>query len=424
MDAQDKLGDPSGQSGTEYWDTWFQTVSAGNSFEWYTKPTEIIRVLKHVMMSMKSSTSSNNPVNNNGNLSISALHAGSGNSMLPMDMTKCFRGSRQVILDCSSVAIEEMKMRQRQRHDDDDDDLIEYVLGDVLSDDALPFESESFHAWIDKGLLDAIFSDCGDFETQTRQCQQMLDEANRLLHTENGVCLIVSLAQSHSLELLWSSLDLNFNQSKLSSTCKWSAPIEIFEVAPTSNASSLRPFAFVIRKNNNENETSATGLCTDTSTSIAALFHYEDGRCEKVLFNRSSDTVLDDITKLLNSSRASFASMVQENQKSSANRLSLVTLDIKPFDIETDLAVLSSIIQNKCSQAFSSFKHQTSTLVPIGFGLNKIQFHFIIGSEDIEEVCDYIIEEEADAVQSVDVDWENTFQCGDTTSLLKTQILK
>ena len=100
--AQDKLGDPSGQSGTEYWDEWFQTVSAGETFEWYTSPSEVIRILTAVLNDGNNSC--------NGLNGLSAIHVGSGNSMLPIEMAKASNG-KQVVLDCSQVALDEMKQR-------------------------------------------------------------------------------------------------------------------------------------------------------------------------------------------------------------------------------------------------------------------------------------------------------------------------
>jgi translation elongation factor EF-1beta/SAM-dependent methyltransferase len=408
-EAQDKLGDPSGQSGTQYWDQWFETVSAGSSFEWYTTPSEIIRVLKQVLFfpdSTKVERGEGCDKCSSGRETISALHAGSGNSMLPIEMAKVFCG-RQVVLDCSSVAIDEMRARYTKIKCDNssnDDNMcqdIEFALGDVLSTEGLSFDSKCFDAWIDKGLLDAIFSESSDVEQQ--QCQQMLNEANRLLRP-GGVCLIASLAQFHSLELIWSSLDL------LNESSNWE-DMNIFEVAPTSDASSLRPFVFVIRK---------VQVQKGQNHERCIIFNHYDGRCSR--FDRKGETIFNDIIMQLNNSRTAFASMVQQNV--TMKRLSLATLHIKPYDNETDLKQLSYTIEEKCATAFSTFTRNASVLVPIGFGLNKIELKFIISSEEIEDVCDFIMDEEEDAVQSVDIDWENTFHCGDTASLLKTHMIK
>ena len=76
----------------------------------------------------------------------------------------------------------------------------------------------------------------------------MISEANRLLK-DGGACLIVSLAQEHSLKLLLSSIDIDSFGTEQSA---WAKPLEIFEVKPTSDASTLRPYIFVIRKRKNK----------------------------------------------------------------------------------------------------------------------------------------------------------------------------
>ncbi|EFR01532.1 hypothetical protein MGYG_09051 [Nannizzia gypsea CBS 118893] len=80
---------------------------------------------------------------------------------------------------------------------------------------------------------------------------------------------------------------------------------------------------------------------------------------------------------------------------------SIVTLDVKPWDDETDLAKMEAAVRSieKDGLVWSGSK-----LVPIGFGIKKLQINFVIEDEKVS-VSDLQEEIEAfeDFVQSTDV---------------------
>lgn len=399
--AQNELGDPSGQDSATYWDEWFKKVSAGQTFEWYASPDQIAHILELT-----------NTVRLNG---LRALHAGSGNSMLPVDLIRKHGAGRQTIMDCSEVALDEMRQLIDET-EQSSSSSIELVLGDILQS-PLPFESAAYDAWIDKGLADAIFSECGPIEME--QCGSMLSEASRLLH-DGGVCVIVSLAQNHSLELILSTLQWFHGHRYISTenrASNWCPPLHIYEVKPESDASALRPFAFVIRKEGGE--TSKEAKAKDSSNEGAVLFHRDNG---DVAALNMEDATLENVVAMLDQARTEFAAQVQERQKANAPGISMsqVTIQVKPYDDETDMEILGEKLQEKCSKSkiFTSLTWIDQALKPMGFGLFYLELKLIICSEQIEELCEFIAEEEEDAVQSVDVDWNNTFQCMDIMSIV------
>ena len=52
-------------------------------------------------------------------------------------------------------------------------------------------------------------------------------------------------------------------------------------------------------------------------------------------------------------------------------------------------------------------------VVPIGFGISKLVMSCVLESDDLEVLVE-AMEDELEGVQSVDVDWENTFPVADS----------
>ena len=122
-----------------------------------------------------------------------------------------------------------------------------------------------------------------------------------------------------------------------------------------------------------------------------------------------------------------------KNAESSVPKL-LATIDIKTYEAETDLVTIGRVIQNISWDVNSrSIKMQwqpfTRTdgeeewfnIVPIGYGISKLQLRCIIDNDDLDELVASIEEWDTDVVQSVDVDWSNTVPMCNLDNILRRQ---
>ncbi len=106
-------------------------------------------------------------------------------------------------MDCSTVAIQQIQDKMIQtttQGEEQQAGLIESEVGDVLQP-PLPYADNLFDVWVDKGLTDALFCGGNDIGPELQQCFTLLQEAHRVLKP-NGLCLIITLAQDHTLKLL------------------------------------------------------------------------------------------------------------------------------------------------------------------------------------------------------------------------------
>jgi elongation factor 1-beta len=78
-----------------------------------------------------------------------------------------------------------------------------------------------------------------------------------------------------------------------------------------------------------------------------------------------------------------------------------VLLDIKPWDDETDMNEMLKLAKSITKEGLV---WGASKLVPVGYGINKLQLMCVVEDENvsIDELCEQIAENE-DYVQSVDV---------------------
>lgn len=80
---------------------------------------------------------------------------------------------------------------------------------------------------------------------------------------------------------------------------------------------------------------------------------------------------------------------------------SLVTLDVKPWDDETDMEVLVKNVKAIEQDGLVWGAHQ---LVPVGYGIKKLQINLVVEDEKVSiEDLKTTIEEDEDHVQSTDV---------------------
>ena len=101
--AQQALADPAGASDQpKYWDDWFEQVGRGKRFEWYAETDDLLPLLRSCLP--------RRPFSDNV-----LLHVGSGNSELIFDLAVQEGMTNAVAVDCSEVAVTEMRSKLAKR---------------------------------------------------------------------------------------------------------------------------------------------------------------------------------------------------------------------------------------------------------------------------------------------------------------------
>ena len=155
----------------DYWDSFFSKRS--KAFEWYGEYTDLCHVLhKYLKASSR------------------VLMVGCGNSKLSEEL---YDAGFQLIenIDISDVVIRQMTARNKLKRP-----TMTYTKMDLLH---TTYEDTRFDCVLDKGTLDAIFSNTDD-ET-VRNVEQMFTEIERVLKIA-GRYICITLAQDHILKKL------------------------------------------------------------------------------------------------------------------------------------------------------------------------------------------------------------------------------
>jgi translation elongation factor EF-1beta len=390
------LGDPSGKQTSDYWDEWFKIVCGDNHrhFEWYCEVEEVVRMLKFHMEGKSKSQ-------DGGGI----IHPGSGNSLVPVRLRDDFGFQNpQVVVDISSFAIEEMK-RYHDLNAVNEETGTRYLLGNVL-EPPLSLEDSSFDAWIDKGLIDALFHD--SLENSSSQSERLFTEAYRLLNPDGGILMIITMAEEHSLQLILKSFWLQISSS--------AASLHIWELEPTSG--NMLPFGFVLQR---------TQVVQDEAITLRWHSLRENQSEEFFIPHRTFQSLYESVLIHCDQSRRLF----KPRSVCSSDR-TMATIDIKPVDADVDLEVLKQEIMRYQWEATSHdnearplnviWLEQKCRIVPIGFGVSKLVLVCIVDSVDLDNLIDQISEYNNnpffhDSIQSVDVDWDCTCKVVDTHQL-------
>jgi translation elongation factor EF-1beta len=409
-DALQILGDPSGRQDSDYWNAWFKAVCLNPEhrvFEWYCSTNEVIRVLSNYI----------------GDANILSdrhriMHPGSGTSLLPVRLSQIYP-YRNVVVDVSEVAIDEMKQLHRMQFEGVNQGTkaasVEYRVANLL-EPALDFEANSFHFWIDKGFVDAVFSKEGK-EVNRSQEDHLFLEINRVLTSEGGTALIVSLAEDHSLQLIVNNW--------LRECIAWKDRLDVWELTPVSG--DMPPFCFVLAK--------ASGNAAKNGRRVN--FHYIHSKSPEEIYVNDAEEGIAKIGFHISQSRAAFAQRLSSPNKPKISiRRILAILEIKPYDADMDLKVLANVIQStvwKMADKLTILPQwypfpggDLQKIVPVAYGISKLQLKCIIPEDDIDKLVEAINEWEgndqfSDGVQSVDVDWANTVPVGDAIEILRNR---
>jgi len=347
--AQEALGDPSGNANSAYWDAWFKTVSAGTAFEWYTSSKDLHPLLDSLCLLRPSADEGTAP---------SLLHVGTGNSDLVTDLALTHDHCNAVAIDISPVAITEMQTKLDNFLLDDPGGLyggLRFVEHDVLN----PFDTVApFDGVIDKGLFDAMM---GSADEQTKESALTLFNNMAECTSQDAPYVCISLGEAHVVELL-------VHVTSCSSAFR---SLNVIPLAPASSTSSLQPFAFVLTK-------------AEEAT---------------LLFNKEATTT-EVLGEQMTASRAAYATS-QAAKVPPPPRMSLLIIEIKPYEAETDLEVLAGTIL--AHDRFKDVTHRKTTLVPVGYGISKMALEVVMREDDIDDLVEFVTEEWEDEVQSVDV---------------------
>lgn len=80
---------------------------------------------------------------------------------------------------------------------------------------------------------------------------------------------------------------------------------------------------------------------------------------------------------------------------------SIVTIDVKPWDDETDLEAMVANVKSIEREGLTWGAHQ---FIPIGFGIKKLQINLVVEDDKVSlEELQQTIEEDEDHVQSTDI---------------------
>jgi len=120
---------------------------------------------------------------------------------------------------------------------------------------------------------------------------------------------------------------------------------------------------------------------------------------EDDLFGSDSEEEDPEVVKQREENLAAYKKKKEGKTKPAAK--SLVTMDVKPWDDETDMKVLEA---NMRTIEMDGLKWGLSKLVPVGFGIKKLQVNLVVEDDKVSiDDLQAKIEEDEDYVQSTDI---------------------
>lgn len=117
------------------------------------------------------------------------------------------------------------------------------------------------------------------------------------------------------------------------------------------------------------------------------------------LFGSDDDEVDEEAEKLKQKRLEEYAAKKAAKGPKPAAK-SIVTLDVKPWDDETDLEEMLAHVKSYETEGLVWGAHQW---IPVGFGIKKLQINLVVEDSVSIEDLQTFIEEDEDHVQSTDV---------------------
>lgn len=125
----------------------------------------------------------------------------------------------------------------------------------------------------------------------------------------------------------------------------------------------------------------------------------EEDDDEVDLFGSSDEEVDEEAEALKQKRLAEYAAKKASKPKPTAK--SLVTLDVKPWDDETDL---EELLANVKAIEMDGLLWGASQWIPVGFGIKKLQINLVVEDSKVSlDELQTLIEEDEDHVQSTDI---------------------
>ncbi|KAF9095464.1 hypothetical protein BGX27_001284 [Mortierella sp. AM989] len=141
------------------------------------------------------------------------------------------------------------------------------------------------------------------------------------------------------------------------------------------------------------------GLAAKAGASAPAAAAADEDDEDVDLFGSDDDEVDEEAEKVKQQRLAEYAAKKANKPKTIAK--SMCTLDVKPWDDETDMAALEAHVR---SITMDGLLWGQSKLVPIGYGIKKLQINCVIEDELVSlDSLEELITADEDHVQSMDM---------------------
>lgn len=134
------------------------------------------------------------------------------------------------------------------------------------------------------------------------------------------------------------------------------------------------------------------------ASAIGAAVEEDDDDVD--LFGSSDEEVDEAAEKLKQERLAEYAAKKAAKGPKPAAK-SIVTMDVKPWDDETDL---QQLLANVKAIEMDGLVWGASTFIPVGFGIKKLQINLVVEDDKVSlDELQQLIEEDEDHVQSTDI---------------------
>ena len=110
--------------------------------------------------------------------------------------------------------------------------------------------------------------------------------------------------------------------------------------------------------------------------------------------------MLEDDEELL----AKMAASAQKSKKEKPKARSMIVLEVKPFDAETDLEALALNIKKLTHDGIQNWG-QEHKLQPIAFGIKKLIISLVVFDDliGVDDITDMLTDKYEDDIQSIDI---------------------
>lgn len=162
----------------EYWNWRYQQTGEGEKYDWLLNTSKVLPIIDKALAGYGKDTK--------------VLNLGCGNSSLPFDLYDRFPNMHSI--DFSEIVIDNMQKMSEREHP-----LLKWTVAD-MRELLSHFEGESFDVVIDKGSLDAVWSDgCSQWTPSDEVVEDVRAVIDGILGVlkPGGLFLSISFGQPH-----------------------------------------------------------------------------------------------------------------------------------------------------------------------------------------------------------------------------------